>query len=101
MASQDMRNSWHNLTLALAMLSTVILAGPKDIDISTFGLPADILPDQLRVVYSPEPQVVKFMQVTIGYLLCEDIVRRDIAREALGTELTYHLYPKLFDEINA
>jgi hypothetical protein len=83
------------------MSSTVILAGPKDLDIATFGLPPDILPDQLRVVSSPEPMILRYLQGLIRYLTCEDRTRRRVAEEALGVELTHLLYPKLFDEINA
>jgi len=81
------------------MMSNIALSSSVDMDARNLGIPIDMMPDQLRVIPSPEPMLFKYIKEVIGHLMSKDTLRRDVAREALGTELHHLLYPKLFEDI--
>lgn len=58
-------------------------------------IPATYIPDGIRVPQNPVGLVQGFVRDLSRYLLHDDILIRDTARDALGTELDPKLYGRL------
>jgi hypothetical protein len=63
-------------------------------------IPADTLPDGMRVTQNPLELVNTFVTDLTNFLVAEDVGIRDVARDALGSELNFRLYPHLLRLLN-
>jgi hypothetical protein len=72
------------------------------VDLTTLAdvLPAIDLPDSIRVIQNPVPMVMTFITDLTNLLMAPDTKVRDIAREALGAELSPRLYSKLLKHLD-
>ena len=59
------------------------------------------LPDRMRVIQDPLPLIEDFMSFLMTLLVSSDTQTRDIAREALGSELSPRLYEKLINHLES
>lgn len=63
-------------------------------------IPAYALPDSMRVIQNPVPLVTTFITDLTNLLMAPDMKIRDIARDALGAELSPRLYSKLLKHLD-
>ncbi|KAG6857003.1 hypothetical protein H0H87_011097 [Tephrocybe sp. NHM501043] len=89
------RFQWQNLTLFLAALGGTCVQENQDLNSLVDVIPAHSLPDEMRVLQKPVPLVSTFMADLTNMLVAPDTQIRDIARDALGSELSAKLYQKL------
>ena len=66
----------------------------------TAVIPAEFLPDQMRVLKDPGELVNIFIESLTGHLVSESIRVREVAREALGSELSPRLFARLFKHLD-
>jgi len=99
MVCQDLRFQWQNLTLFLAVLGGVCILDKQDISLANV-IPPKYLPDKMRVIQNPLPLVEAFISDLINLLIASDMHIRDVARDALGSELSPRLYSKLLRSLD-
>jgi neurofibromin 1 len=87
---------WKNLTLFLAAFSGVCVQENHDPSALTSILPTQYLPDEMRVLQNPVTMVSTFITDLTDLLIAESAQVREVARDALGTELNPRLYGRLF-----
>ncbi|KAF5371189.1 hypothetical protein D9758_004214 [Tetrapyrgos nigripes] len=92
---------WQNLSLFLASTAGGCL---QDFDphFLSAAVPTKYLPDRLRQLDNPIRHVHDFVNDLTGLLIFEELQIRDVAREALGAELSPKLYGRIikyFDDI--
>ncbi|TFK24729.1 hypothetical protein FA15DRAFT_406917 [Coprinopsis marcescibilis] len=92
---QELRFQWQNLTLFLATLCGACSSEKQDTNPLLKVIPAEWLPDNIRVVQHIPALTEAFIGDLINLLMHNDASIRDTAREALGTELGPKFYPKL------
>lgn len=63
-------------------------------------IPAELLPDSMRVLRDPRELITTFVTYLIDLLISDSIMAREISKEALGTELSPKLYGKLFRHLD-
>lgn len=66
----------------------------------TAVVPPENLPDEMRVLRDPDDLVNTFIEFLTAALVDENIRVRDVAREAVGSELSPRLFPKLFKHLD-
>lgn len=64
------------------------------------AIPAHALPDKMRVIQNPVPLVTTFITDLTNLLVSPDTNVRDVARDALGAELSPRLYSKLLKHLD-
>lgn len=71
-------------------------------DLTTLAkvIPANSLPDNMRVIQNPVPLITTFITDLTNLLMAPDTKIRDIARDALGAELSPRLYSKLLKHLD-
>ncbi|KDR84288.1 hypothetical protein GALMADRAFT_87191 [Galerina marginata CBS 339.88] len=99
LAQQEVRFQWQNLTLFLAALGGSCIQDNQDMTALSKVIPAKYLPDKLRVASNPLPLVESFIGDLMALLVAGDMQIRDIVRDALGSELSPRLYPKLIKNL--
>jgi len=66
----------------------------------TAVIPAEFLPDEMRVLRDPGELVNVFIEFLTAALVDDDIRVREVAREALGSELSPRLFARLFKHLD-
>ncbi|KAG6849386.1 hypothetical protein H0H93_008893 [Arthromyces matolae] len=92
---EEHRFQWQNLTLFLAALGGICFQDSLDLTSLADVIPGHSLPDEMRAMQNPIPLVSTFMADLTAFLVVPDTQIRDIARDALGSELSAKLYQKL------
>jgi neurofibromin 1 len=62
-------------------------------------IPAQYLPDEMRVLQNPMTIVSTFITDLTALLIADSVKVRDVARDALGSELSPRLYGRLFKHL--
>ena len=63
-------------------------------------VPAEYLPDEMRALREPEDLVNTFIEFLTAALVDGNVHVREVAREALGSELSPRLFSKLFRHLD-
>ncbi|KAF7352222.1 hypothetical protein MVEN_01185600 [Mycena venus] len=95
---QIVKDKWHayeNLTLFLAAAGGACVMDGLDLKFLPSVIPAQYLPDQMREIQNPVPLVTKFIHTVTDQLVIDDTQLREVARNALGAELSPRLYSRL------
>lgn len=66
----------------------------------TAVIPAEFLPDEMRVLRDPGELVNIFIEFLTAALVDDAIRVREVAREALGSELSPRLFARLFKHLD-
>jgi neurofibromin 1 len=93
--TQEKHVQWKNLTLFLATFGGVCVQEDYDPSALTSVIPPQHLPDELHV-QDPMAMVSTFINDLTDLLIAESTQVREVARDALGNELSPRLYGKLF-----
>ncbi|TCD61394.1 Ras GTPase activating protein ira2 [Steccherinum ochraceum] len=99
LSMEERHAQWQNLTLFMAAFGAV---GSKDShDSSSLAalIPSEYLPDQMRVLRDPQDLLTIFLTEIVNLLVSESVQARDVAREALGAELSPRLYTRILKEL--
>jgi hypothetical protein len=97
---QDKFIQWRNLTLFLAAFGGVTVQDKHEPAALAAAIRPEYLPDEMRVLRDPADLVTIFIEYLTGALI-DDVVRvREVAREALGWELSPRLFSKLFKHLD-
>jgi len=98
---QDYRAEWQNTLLFLASLggSCLLDGAPAPHQLSKW-CPPELLPPELKTVIPSEDLVKRFIGTVVDMLINEDILTRETAKEALGSELHPKLYPLLLAQLD-
>ncbi|KAG1752509.1 uncharacterized protein EDB91DRAFT_1102988 [Suillus paluster] len=100
MSLEDKFIQWKNLTLFLAAFGGVTVQETHDPGALAAAIPPDFLLDDMRTLRDPADLVTIFIEFLTGALI-DDVVRvREVAREALGSELSPRLFSKLFKHLD-
>ncbi|KAL0949203.1 hypothetical protein HGRIS_009281 [Hohenbuehelia grisea] len=91
---------WQNLTLFLAALGVACLRDDPNMQPLSAVVPLHQLPDRIRIPPNHTSAVGQFMTELTAMLMVENAQVRDVAREALGAEISPRLYPKLIKYID-
>jgi len=98
---QDYRAEWQNTTLFLASLGgSCILDGAPTPHLLTKWCQPDLLPPELKTPILSEDLAKRFIVTVVDMLINEDILTRETAKEALGSELHPKLYPVLLAQLD-
>lgn len=91
-----MHQQWRNLTLFLAALGAACTpAEPYDHEALFDIVPTQYMTDMTKTLQSPEHLVDAYLERLADQLISRVVSIRDVARDALGMELTTKLYPRL------
>jgi len=93
--AQEQQHQWQNLTLFLAACGSACLIEHHDPSALHSVIPAELLPDSMRVLKDPRMLINSFINFLMERLISDSVIARETAKEALGTELSIRLYPKL------
>jgi len=93
---QDKLVQWRNLTLFLAAFGGVCVLEDHDPSALVNVVPAQYLPDEMRVLQNPMSMMSTFITDLTDLLIADSVRVRDVARDALGIELSPRLYGRLF-----
>ncbi|KAG0709913.1 hypothetical protein DFH29DRAFT_1012634 [Suillus ampliporus] len=100
MSLEDKFIQWRNLTLFLAAFGGVTVQETHDPGALAAAIQPDLLLDDMRTLRDPADLVTIFIEFLTGALI-DDVVRvREVAREALGSELSPRLFSKLFKHLD-
>ncbi|KAF7975643.1 hypothetical protein HWV62_9093 [Athelia sp. TMB] len=99
MSQEDDFMQWRNLTLFLAAFSGVCCQEDFDPAALQAIVPAQILPDDMRTLKNPKSMVERFVKELTDFLIADSARVREVAREALGSELSPSLYGVLFKHL--
>ncbi|RDB19915.1 Neurofibromin [Hypsizygus marmoreus] len=97
---QEQRFQWQNLTLFLAALGGACVQEHQDLTSLSAVIPLHSLPDEIRVMQNPSALVGTFITDLTNLLVVHDTQIRDVARDALGAELSPRLYAKLLKHLD-
>ncbi|KAH7931340.1 hypothetical protein BV22DRAFT_1124264 [Leucogyrophana mollusca] len=99
MSLEEKFYQWRNLTLFLAAFGGACVQEKHEPSALTAIIPAELLPDEMRVLKDPADLVNVFVDFLTDALI-DDVVRvREVAKEALGSELSPRLFAKLFKHL--
>lgn len=87
------------MTLFLAALCGPCVHDNLDLNLLANVIPHRELPDEMRALQNPTPLVHAFVAQLTKMLMSEDIQLRDVARDALGAELSPRLYSRLLKHV--
>jgi len=98
---QDYRAEWQNTLLFLASLggSCLLDGAPTPHQLSRW-CPPELLPPELKTPIPSEDLVKRFIGTVVDMLINDDILTRETAKEALGSELHPKLYPLLLAQLD-
>ncbi|KAL4081516.1 hypothetical protein V8B97DRAFT_1923406 [Scleroderma yunnanense] len=91
---------WKNLTLFLAAFGGATVQEVHNPSALTVVVPAEYLPDEMRALRDPEELVNTFIEFLTAALVDENVRVREVAREAIGLELSPRLFSKLFKHLD-
>lgn len=91
---------WQNLALFLAALGGSCVQPPQDPLVLSNIIPKEYLPDKMRILQTPIAMVENFISELITHLVIPDVHLRDVARDALGGELSPRLYSRLLRKLD-
>ncbi|KAI9574812.1 hypothetical protein HD554DRAFT_2201766 [Boletus coccyginus] len=91
---------WRNLTLFLAAFGGATVQDEHEPGALTAVIPAEFLPDEMRVLRDPGELVNIFIESLTAALVDDTIRVREVAREALGSELSPRLFARLFKHLD-
>ncbi|KAF8450670.1 hypothetical protein L210DRAFT_3520995 [Boletus edulis BED1] len=91
---------WRNLTLFLAAFGGATVQDEHEPGALTSVIPAEYLPDEMRVLRDPGELVNIFIEFLTAALVDDTIRVREVAREALGSELSPRLFARLFKHLD-
>jgi len=98
---QDYRAEWQNTLLFLASLGgCCLLDGASTPHQLSRWCPPELLPMELKTPIPSEDLVTEFIGTVVDMLTNEDILTRETAKEALGSELHPKLYPLLLAQLD-
>lgn len=97
---QEKHVQWRNLTLFLAAFGGACVQDFHDPAALLTIIPAQYLPDEMRVLQNPMNMVSTFITDLTDLLIAESAQVREVARDALGSELSPRLYAKLFRHLD-
>ncbi|KAG6336483.1 hypothetical protein ID866_2597 [Astraeus odoratus] len=100
MSLEEKFYQWRNLTLFLAAYGGATVQEQHNPASLTTVIPAEYLPDEMRALRDPEELVNTFIVFLTNALVDENVRVRDVAREALGSELSPRLFSKLFKHLD-
>ena len=92
---QEKHVQWRNLTLFLAAFGGACVNDGQEVGSLTTIVPTKYLPDEMRVAQDPSLMVEKFVMDLTDLLVVDSMQVREVAREALGSELSPRLYSRL------
>ncbi|KAI0306901.1 hypothetical protein B0F90DRAFT_1915023 [Multifurca ochricompacta] len=95
MTFEEQQHQWQNLTLFLASCGSACLIEHHDPAALHSVIPAELLPDSMRVLKDPRVLINSFITFLMERLISDSVMARETAKEALGSELSIRLYPKL------
>jgi hypothetical protein len=81
---QDKLVQWRNLTLFLAAFGGVCVLEDHDPSALVNVVPAQYLPDEMRVLQNPMSMMSTFITDLTDLLIADSVRVRDVARDALG-----------------
>lgn len=90
---------WKNLSLFLAAFGGACVQEVHNPSALISVVPVKYLPDEMRVLQNPTTMVTTFIRDLTDLLISDTLEIREIARDALGCELSPRLYGKLFQHI--
>ena len=101
-SQQDYRAEWQNTLLFLASLggSCLLDGAPTPHQLSRW-CPPELLPPELKTPIPSEDLVKRFISTVVDMLINDDILTRETAKEALGSELHPKLYPLLLAQLDS
>ncbi|KDQ64130.1 hypothetical protein JAAARDRAFT_118551 [Jaapia argillacea MUCL 33604] len=99
MTHEQRHFQWQNLTLFLAAFGSACAGDHHDMAALTATIPAKYLPDNMRVLRDPEDLVGSFISNSMDLLVSDTASVRDVAREALGAELSPRLHSRLLKHL--
>ncbi|KAF9226729.1 hypothetical protein BS17DRAFT_500836 [Gyrodon lividus] len=97
---EDKFFQWRNLTLFLAAFGGATVQEEHEPAALTAVIPAEYLPDEMRVLRDPAELVNIFIEFLTAALMDDTVRVREVAREALGSELSPRLFAKLFKHLD-
>ncbi|KAI0065862.1 hypothetical protein BV25DRAFT_1988944 [Artomyces pyxidatus] len=97
---EEQQHQWQNLTLFLGACGSACLDEQHDPTALQSVIPAELLPDAMRVLKDPEDLMTNFIRYLIDLLVSDSVMARETAKEALGTELSPRLYGKLMKHLD-
>ncbi|KAH8096624.1 hypothetical protein BXZ70DRAFT_945419 [Cristinia sonorae] len=100
LSMEERQSQWQNLTLFMAAFGSVGAKEGHDSSSLTTLIPATFLPDQMRVLRDPQDLLTIFLTEIVNLLVSDSIPAREVAREALGAELSPRLYTRILKELD-
>ncbi|KAI0040644.1 hypothetical protein FA95DRAFT_1647858 [Auriscalpium vulgare] len=101
LTAEEQQHQWQNLTLFLAACgSSCLLEEEHDPSALQRVIPAELLPDSMRVLKDPQELITNFIMFLIDLLVSDSVMAREISKEALGSELSPRLYGKLMKHLD-
>ncbi|KIJ20411.1 hypothetical protein PAXINDRAFT_166473 [Paxillus involutus ATCC 200175] len=97
---EDKFYQWKNLTLFLAAFGGATVQEVHEPGALTEVIPAEHLPDEMRVLRDPAELVNIFIEFLTAALIDDTVRVREVAREALSSELSPRLFAKLFKHLD-
>jgi hypothetical protein len=86
---------WRNLTLFLAAFGGACIHDGQELGSLTSLVPTQYLPDEMRVPRDSKALVGTFVTDLTDLLIADSMQVREVAREALGSELSPRVYSRL------
>ncbi|KAH9948737.1 hypothetical protein B0H21DRAFT_787622 [Amylocystis lapponica] len=98
---EERQAQWENLTLFMAAFGAAVARDIVDPSALTQTITPYYLPDQMRVLRDTSDLVHKFLTELISLLVSESVKAREVAKEALGSEMSPRLYSRIFKELDS
>ncbi|GBE80125.1 hypothetical protein SCP_0213280 [Sparassis crispa] len=98
---EECQAQWQNLTLFMTAFGSACIRDGHDPSALTTTIPSYYLPDQMRVLRDPADLLSSFLTVLIDLLISDTVQHREVAREALSTEVHPRLYTRVFKELDS
>lgn len=93
---QARQSQWQTLTLFLTAFAVSVSQESHDPRALTHIVPAHHLPDQMCSLRDPDALLNEFLTYVIDLLVSKSQFARDVARDAIGSELSPKLYVRVF-----
>ena len=88
------------MTLFLATFAGVCVSQTDEIRPITDYFPSHLVPTRFQTISSPNDMVFTFIHHIVDFLMEDAIFVREVAKEAVGSELNPRLYPLLFARLD-
>ncbi|KAL4251095.1 Ras-GAP domain-containing protein [Abortiporus biennis] len=97
---EERQAQWQNLTLFMTAFGPPGFKDNHDVAPLTSIIPATYLPDQIRVLRDTTDLLSIFLTQTIDALASDSGQAREVAKDALGSELNPRMYPRIIKELD-